>query len=109
MRRASARRPVLDRVESLKSELLESVPAAWSCGRFPIIAFKSIVRLAHFGNAALAPGSLYLVKLDNPDRCGHTQITMIRSARALEPRTPLAARLLAPGLVILTVIVILPL
>jgi hypothetical protein len=34
---------------------------------------------------------------------------MIRSARALEHRTPLAARLLAPGLVILTVIVILPL
>ena len=53
--------------------------------------------------------SLYLVKLDNPDRGVHTQITMIRSALALEPRTPLAARLLVPGLVILTVIVILPL
>jgi hypothetical protein len=35
---------------------------------------------------------------------------MNRSALALEPRTPLAARLLVPGLVILlTVIVILPL
>ena len=65
--------------------------------RFLIIAFKSIV------------GSLYLVKLDNPDRCGHTQTTMDRSALALEPRTPLRARLLVPGLVILTVIVILPL
>jgi hypothetical protein len=36
-------------------------------------------------------------------------MTMVRSALALEPRTPLAARLLVPGLVILTVIVILPL
>jgi hypothetical protein len=34
---------------------------------------------------------------------------MVRSARALELRTPLAARLLVPGFVILTVIVILPL
>jgi hypothetical protein len=75
------------------------------CGRFPIIAFKSIVSLVPFGNDL----SLYLVKLDNPDPCRHTQITMTRSARALEHRTPLAARLLAPGLVILTVIVILPL
>ena len=55
------------------------------------------------------PRSLYLVKLDNPDACRHTQITMIRSARVFEPRTPRAARLLMPGLVILTVIVILPL
>ena len=53
--------------------------------------------------------SLYLVKLDNTDACRQTQITMIRSARVLESRTPLAARLLAPGLVILTIIVILPL
>jgi hypothetical protein len=73
------------------------LPAAWRCGRFPIIAFKSIVT------------SLYVVKLDNLDGCGHTQITMLRSALALEPRTPLVARLLVPGLVILTVIVILPL
>jgi hypothetical protein len=34
---------------------------------------------------------------------------MNRTALALEHRTPLAARLLVPGLVILTVIVILPL
>jgi hypothetical protein len=73
------------------------LPAAWRCERFPIIAFKSIVR------------SLYLVKLDKSDGCGHTRITMFRSALALEPRTPLRARLLVPGLVILTVIVILPL
>jgi hypothetical protein len=73
------------------------LPAAWRCGRFPIIAIKSIVT------------SLYVVKLDNLDGCGHTQITMLRSALALEPRTPLVARLLVPGLVILTVIVILPL
>jgi hypothetical protein len=73
------------------------LPAALRCERLPIIAFKSIVR------------SLYLVKLDKPNGCGHTQNTMIRSALALEPRTPLAARLLVPGLVILTVIVILPL
>jgi hypothetical protein len=75
------------------------------CERFPIIAFKSIVSPVRFGNGS----SLYLVKLDNPDRSGHTQKTMIRSALALEPRTRLAARLLVPGLVILTVIVILPL
>jgi len=62
-----------------------------------IIAFKSIV------------SSLYLVKLDNLNGCGHTQKTMNRTAPALEHRTPLAARLLVPGLVILTVIVILPL
>jgi hypothetical protein len=35
-------------------------------------------------------------------------MTMTRSARALEIRTPLAAQLLVLGLVILTVIVILP-
>ena len=83
----------------------ETLPAAWKCGRFPNIAFKSIVRPAHFGNME----SLYLVKLDNPDPCRHTQMTMTRSARVFEPRKPLAARLLMPGLVILTVIVILPL
>jgi hypothetical protein len=65
--------------------------------RFPIIAIESIV------------GSLYLVKLDNPDRCGHTQTTMNRSALALESLTRLRAIRLVPGLVILTVIVILPL
>ncbi len=80
-----------------------SVPAEERCERVPTIASKSIV------------GSLYLVKLDNLNGCGHTQITMIRSALALESRTPLragtslATRLLVPGLVILTVIVILPL
>ena len=73
--------------------------------RCPIIASKSIVRIAPLGNSP----SLYLVKLDNLNGCGHTQMTMIRSALALEPRTPLRARLLVPGLVILTVIVILPL
>jgi hypothetical protein len=73
------------------------VPAAEICERLLVIAFKSIVR------------SLYLVKLDKPEGCGHTQITMIHSALALEHRTPRMARLLVPGLVILTVIVILPL
>ena len=52
---------------------------------------------------------LYLVKLDNTDACRHTQITMIRSARVLELRTPLRALSLVLGLIILTVIVILPL
>ena len=53
--------------------------------------------------------SLYLVKLDNTDACRHTQMTMTHSACVLEPRSRLATRLLVPGLVILTVIVILPL
>lgn len=71
--------------------------AAWIGERSLVIAFKSIV------------SSLYLVKLDNVKGCGHTHLTMNRSALALESRTPLRARLLVPGLVILTVIFILPL
>jgi hypothetical protein len=71
--------------------------AALRCVRCPIIATKSIVT------------SLYLVKLDNPDGCGHTEMTMIDSALALEPLMRLRALRLVPGLVILTVIVILPL
>ena len=55
------------------------------------------------------PGSLYVLKLDNRDACRHTQMTMIRSALALESLTRTRALRLVPGLVILTVIVILPL
>jgi hypothetical protein len=73
------------------------VPAAEICERSLVIAFKSIV------------SSLYLVKLDNLDGCGHTQTTMNRSALALESLPRLRALRLVPGLVILTVIVILPL
>jgi len=53
--------------------------------------------------------SLYLVKLDKRHARGHTQTTMIRSALALEPLSRTRALRLVPGLVILTVIVILPL
>jgi hypothetical protein len=61
--------------------------------RFLVIAFKSIVTLGW---------------LDKEDARGHTQTTMTSSARVLEPRSPLAVQLLVLGLVILSVIVILP-
>ncbi len=52
--------------------------------------------------------ALCKVKLDSTPARRHTQTTMNRMAPALELRTPLMARLLMLGLVILTVIVILP-
>ena len=61
------------------------------------IAVESIVR------------SLYLVKLDKAGASGHTQTTMLRSALALDRLSRRRAVRLVPGLVILTVIVILPL
>ena len=51
---------------------------------------------------------LWKVKLDRTMRRRHTQTTMNRTALAFELRPPLAAQLLMLGLVILTVIVILP-
>jgi hypothetical protein len=49
------------------------------------------------------------MKLDKHEWCGHTRTTMTRSVRALDTVQPLAARLPMLGLVILTVILILPL
>ena len=70
--------------------------------RSDVVTSKSIVSLACIGN------KLSKLKLDSRYQCGHTLTSMISSARALEIRTPLAAQLLVLGLVILTVIVILP-
>ena len=67
--------------------------------RFLIIASKSIVSNVVLGN----------VELDTVSDRGHTQYEMNRVAQALELRAPLAAQLFVLGLVILTVIVILPL
>ena len=64
--------------------------------RMPNVTIKSIV------------SRLWKVKLDRTTARGHTQCTMTRSAQALELRAPLTAQLLVLGLVILTVIVILP-
>ena len=64
--------------------------------RMPNVTSKSIV------------ARLLKVKLDRTVARRHTQTTMNRTALALELRTPLPARLLMLGLVILTVIVILP-
>ena len=64
--------------------------------RMPYVTMKSIV------------GPLCKVKLDSVASRRHTQTTMNRTASAFELRTPLSARLLMLGLVILTVIVILP-
>ena len=66
------------------------------------------MRLLDIGELSIVR-PLYLVKLDNPHACGHTQKTMNRSALALEPLSRVSALRLVPGLVILTVIVILPL
>jgi hypothetical protein len=52
---------------------------------------------------------LFLLKLDTAGDRGHTQVEMNRVAHALELRAPLEEQLLVLGLVILTVIVILPL
>jgi hypothetical protein len=52
---------------------------------------------------------LFVLKLDTAGDRGHTQVEMNRVAQALELRAALAAQLLVLGLVILTVIVILPL
>ena len=52
--------------------------------------------------------TLWKVKLDSVRRRRHTQTTMTRSALAHALSTPFAARLRTLGLVILTVIVILP-
>ena len=52
---------------------------------------------------------LSVLKLDTAGNRGHTQDEMNRVAQALELRAPLAAQLFVLGLVILTVIVILPL
>jgi hypothetical protein len=66
--------------------------------RFPdAITFESIVSVARSRN-----------EVDKQSRRGHTQRTMTRPAQALELRTPVFMRLLVLGLVILSVIVILP-
>ena len=65
--------------------------------RLPVIASKSIVTFDGPGN-----------KLDFSPIERHTQATMTSKARALELPTPLPVQLLALGLVILSVIVILP-
>jgi hypothetical protein len=52
--------------------------------------------------------ALSKVKLDSARIGRHTQSKMTRSSRALVLPTPLAARFAVLGLVILTVIVILP-
>jgi hypothetical protein len=62
----------------------------------PNVTIKSIV------------ARLSKVKLDSVWSRRHTQTTMNRTALAFEHRMPLPAQLLTLGLVILTVIVILP-
>jgi len=46
--------------------------------------------------------------VDNASERGHTHRTMSRGAQAVELSTPVAARLLMVGLVILSIFVILP-
>ena len=65
----------------------------------PIIASKSIVIADCAGNVA---------RLTAGSGRGHTGSTMASKARALELPSPLPAQLLAFGLVLVTIILILP-